>query len=535
MKKMMKKVISITLIMIMVLSVFSGCGSNKNKKVELVWAGKFLGTQEEELVLKEFNKRLEKLLPNTTVKFIEFDAQTWSLWMSEGKEVDIAWSGYQLDMLSEVKKGSYRPLDDLIQEYAPNIQEEMKTYEKDYQTAMYDGKLYFLPNQQARIKQTTSLDVPESLWKYMDVDALIAALNASPYLTKEIMDIIDSYLTKVYASSDYDTDVVGKYIYIEGLSDVLATRGYEMVAAGIGYDMYDDNAKFINLYETEQYKMFAEYAASWKEKGYIAKDTVTVGNNTGRSVVLSGEFTKDWYPTTVEGKGEKRGVTYIFDDFGGIKTYSILLSNYEQMTNGISDFGAAATYLSIPYTSKNAERAIQLLDLLRAPKGTEGNDLLNLLCYGFEENSEEAKEYGTYHYTLNEEGRAQGVDYTMQPSSSSKYGMASWAVGNAVLAYLPADLIPGVEEYVEDYTKNIKPTHRKTAYYQFLFDSEPVASDLQNITNVLNEYQERIAWGTEGAKWESSYNTMIEKMKQAGIEKVIKEMQEQADKFMKNK
>ena len=531
----MKKVISITLIAVMTLSVLSGCGSNKNGKVELVWAGKFLGTQEEELVLKEFNKRLEKLLPNTTVKFIDFDTATWSLWMSEGKEVDIAWSGYQLNMLSEVKKGSYMPLDDLIAEYAPNIQEELKNYESDYQTGTYDGKLYFLPNQQARIKQTTSLDVPASLWKYMDVDALIAALNASPYLTKDIMDIIDSYLTKVYASSDYDTDVVGKYIYIKGLSEVLATRGYEMVDAGIGYDMYDDNAVFVNVYETEQYKMFAEYAASWKEKGYIAKDTVSVGGSTGRSVVLSGEFTKDWYPTTVEGKGEKRGITYNFDDFGGIQTYSILTSNYDQMVNGISSFGSAATYLSIPYTSKNAERAIQLLDLLRSPKGTEGNDLLNLLCYGFEENSEEAKEYGTYHYTLNEYGQAQGVDYTIQPSSSSKYGMASWAVGNALLAYLTPDLLQGAEEYIQNYNEQIKPTHRKTKYYQFLFDSEPVNADLQNINNILNEYQERVAWGTDGSKWESTYKTMIEKMNQAGIGEVIKVMQTQADEFIKNR
>lgn len=534
MKKTIYKVISLVLIMVSMLSLLSGCGGKDNGKVELVWATGFLGTQEQEIVHKEFNKQLEKLLPNTTVKFIEFDAETWSLWMSEGKQVDIAWSGYHLDMEEEVKKGSYAALDDLIAEYGTNIKNEMKEFEADYATGQYNGKQYAIPNMQTRFSQTSSIDVPATLIQYMDVDALRAAFSASTYLTKDIMDIIDSYLEKVYASSDYDTDVVAKYIDITSLASVLATRGYGVFEAGVGYGDPADPSKIINVYETEQYKMFCEYAASWYEKGYISKDVVTIGGATGRDAVLAGEYTKTWYPTTIEGQGEERGVTYNFDDFGGIKSHSILTTTIDQKKQAPPTFGSLSTYMTIPYTSKNQERAMQLIDLLRSPKGTEGNDLLNLLCYGFEENSEEAKEYGTYHYTLTEEGQAQGVDYTLQPSKTSKYGMASWAVGNAVLAYPTPDILPGMADYVLDYKKNVVPTLPKSVYYGFHFDSTPVDTDLQNINNVLNEYRTRIQEGREGANWKSLYNTMLEKLNQAGISKVMQEMQKQADEFLKS-
>ncbi len=530
----MKKLLAVVLSLITALSVVSlaGCGGKNNKKVELIWATPWYESEESELVQKVFNEELQKLLPNTTVKFKLMSSDNWSLMMSGQEPIDIAWAGYLIDVLSEVKKGSYTPLDDLIKENAPNIAQEMKDDADDYEKGNYDGKQYLIPNQQARVKHSGSLVVPASLYKYLDVDALLTALKASPYLTEDILKVLDSYFEKVFASSDYDNDVVGKYISIENIYGILAKRGYDQITASVVYKAFDENPKFVSFYETDEYKLFCKYASKWYEKGYISTEVLTSAGSGSRSAIMEGNFTNDWYLTTVEGKGEAKGVIYNFDEGGNIKEYRILTRDTEQMYKGIKQFASDSTYLTIPYTAKNPERAIKLLDLLRSDKG---RDLFTLLCYGFKKDSDLAKKYNTYHYTVNENGTAQGVDYIIQPSSTSKYGIPSWTCGNCLKTYLNADLDPGVVDYLKDYNKNVSPKFHKTKYYNFMPDTTDIDIDITNVTAAYNEYDARIHCGTEGSKWEATYKTMINKINAANLQNIKDTIEKQAKEYADKK
>lgn len=526
----MKRIISMLLIVAMTAALFVGCGKSEDDTVELVWASLVYESQEYETVIQVFNEKLQEFLPNTTVKFEKISADTWSNWMSSGKQVDIAWAGYIFDPLVEVEKKSYLALDDLIAEYGPNIAKEMEEYAADYEKGNYNGSQYLIPNQQARYKQTGALTVPAALWKYMDEDAMLAALDASPYLTEEQLQVVDNYLAKVYASSDYDTDVIAKYIDISNIYEIMAKRGYDFITDGMCYKAFDENPQIVGFHETDEFKLFAKYAAKWYEKGYISSEVLTGGGIGSRTAVLTAQTTNDWYPTTVEGQGEEKGIVYQFDTAGNISTYKILTEKENQMYNGVKVFAEDATYLTIPYTSKNPERAMQLLDLLRSP---EGQELFTLLVYGFEKDSELAKEYDTYHYEVTEDGMAQGVDYTVQPSSSSKYGMTGWMVGNCLLTYLTPDLLPGVDEYLKDFKKNVEPTLHATKYAGFMYDSEDISIDLTNIRSVITDYELRLSSGSAGSNWESLHQEMLNKLNASGLESVKQNLQTQADEYAK--
>ncbi len=530
---MMKKLIGLALVLVTVATLFAGCGGDSSGKVELVWASYVIESKEHELVLEAVNKKLETLLPNTTVTFREINAETWKLAMSSNEAIDIAWSGYIFDLQSEIEAGAYRPLDELIAEYAPNIRQEMQDYAADYRSGSYNGKQYLIPNQQAIFNQTPAIVVPDSLIGYMDVDALLAAAKASPTSTQALYDVLDSYLEKVYASEDYDTDMVGKTIDIYNIYQAVATRGYDFVggtkaSAQLCYKAFDEKPVIVSFPETEEYQLFARYAASWCEKGYISEDALLGGGSAGsRQSVLSGSATAMWYAAKNPETGEERGVTYTVEN-GSIKSRNILLNDYSQQFNGVTELGYEATYLTIPYTAKNPERAMQLLDLLRSPVGTEGNDLFNLLVYGFEKDSEEAKQYNTYHYTL-EGDCAQPVDYTMQPSRTSKYGLTNWMIGNCMLAYRTPNILEGQADFCKEYESEVRKTLHNTALNGFSADISELTIDIANIKGVYDEFDQRVYYGVSKSGWTDIYSQMLQKLKASNLESVKAALQEQAD------
>lgn len=535
----MKRFISIVLSVFVIAAVFAGCKGSDSGKVELVWASYSRECEDSEMVLKEFNKQLAEVLPNTSIKLIECDDTNWQLYMSSKKPIDIAWTGYVFDMQNEINSGAYQPLDDLIKEYAPNIQEEMEDYADDYKSGVYKGKQYMIPCQQAIMNQTSALTIPVSLVKYMDIDAVRAAADKSPTSTRELYDLVDSYLSKVFASSDYDTDVVGTTIDIYSLYQTLAFRGYDFVGSTrtgpmLCYEAFASDPQIVSFFETDAFKLFCEYTAKWCEKGYISEEALLLGTSSGsRDEVLKGNNSAMWYGVDNPETGESRGVVYSVTD-GEITAYNILLSNLNNLFNGVNKFGYENTYLTIPFTAKHPERAMQLLDLMRSEKGTPGNDLLNLLIYGFEKNSKEAKEYGTYHYELKGDC-AYANDYVSQPSSDSKYGISRWVVGNTMLCYRTPNILEGQTEYCIDYEKNIKKTLYKTKYCGATVDMTDYNIDMSNLAAVATEYAQRVYYGVEKGNWKNVYNEMMTKLQASNLEAVKKFAQQQVDDYLKEK
>lgn len=529
---MFKRIASIMLSVAMLTGIVctTGCGDKKDKEVTLKWMTTTVGQEDEAKVLEVVNKRLEKLLPGTKLEFVELDSTKFTQQMAAGEAYDIAWTGYRFDMQEEINKGSYLALNDFItEEDTPNLYQEWQEYAEDYKTGMVDDKLYAIPNQQPIIAETAHVIIPEPLMQYFDVEAFTKATYASPTTTREVYEVLDDYLEKVWNANAIDTDIVSDSIDIKTLYDFLCNRGMASAGNNVYYYGFDTELNLMNKYDTKEYKLFLEYAAKWYKAGYISADILV---DTGASAARIS-------PLGAHGKGtflgaDERGVREGYDADGNVDKYYVNVepADYSHKVQGTRALGNEDTYLAIPYTCKNPERAIKFLDLLRSPIGTEGNDLLNLIVYGFEKNSEEAKEYGTYHYTLEGEDLAVGNGYTIQPAASNLYGKPHWEVANVFLTYRTPNIVEGQLEHAKKFDTEIVPSRPKTILYGFTADLDDCATEVANVKSVVEEYEKRLYAGVEGDNYLKLQSEFISKMKTAGMDKIYDIINQQAKDFL---
>lgn len=519
---MLKRWFTAILSVVMLVTAFAGCGkkADTSKEVTLKWILFNAEQKDADMVEKEFNEKLEKLLPNTKLEIVYETSlgSKWSMLMAAKEEYDIAWTGYTLDMNQEVNSGTYSPLNDLVADYGPHIAKEMEDYKESYATGMVDGELYAIPNQQPILHQTSYFRIPAEYIEYFPKDAFLEECHANYKTTEKTYQLLEEYFSKVKNSGK----VANGNITIDPMNFFLAivTRGYDWVATSKGgawlcYDVQDKSGKIVNFMQTEAYQLYIKYAASWVEKGYIAEDYL-VGAS-GFTEIGTCNVTEMWY-----GLDEEAGVRYVKDDSGKVAYYQFLTDATENMYNGTNIFGSEKTYTVIPFTSQNPERAMMLLDLLRSE---EGVDLLNLLIYGIEGK----------HYDLKGDC-AYGKDYTIQPTSTSLYGIPHWIVGNVFLPYRTPNILEGQKEYALDFVQNVKPQLYKTALYGFHADTTALSLQISQVNRALGEYHQTLIAGALGSGYKASYDAMIKKMEEAGLNQLLEDMNQQASDYMaKNK
>lgn len=516
---MLKKWFAIVLSLVTLLSVLSGCGKkvDASKEVTLKWILFNNEQKDSAAVGAEFNKQLAKLLPNTKLEVVYQPSigSKWSMLMAAKEEYDIAWSGYTLDMNEAVNSGTYTPLNDLVKDYGPHIAQEMKDYKDSYETGMVDGELYAIPNQQPILHQTSYFRIPADFIDCFPKEEFLSECHANYKTTEKTYQILEKYFSKVKSSGK----IKNGNITIDPLNFFLAvvTRGYDWVGSFKGgawlcYDIKDPKAQIVSFMQTDAYKLYIKYAASWVEKGYIAEDYL-VGAG-GYTEIGTSNVTEMWY-----GLDEENGVRYIKNNNDKIEYYEFLTDTTDTMFNGTSIFGSEKTYTVIPFTSKNPERAMMLIDLLRSE---EGKDLLNLLIYGTEGK----------HYTLKGDC-AYGADYTVQPTSTSLYGIPHWVVGNVFLPYRTPNILEGQKEYANDFIQNVKPKLYKTALYGFRADTKDYTLQINQVNRALGEYHQTLIAGALGSNYKPSYDTMIKKMQDAGLNDLLQKINQQAADYMK--
>ena len=529
---MLKKISSLLLILVMVLGM-SACGNSDGGKVTLKWAQmiSYSKQRDTDKVLKSFNEKLQKFLPGVNIEFVSVDPSTWSQKMAAGEVYDIAWTGYSYDLAVEIANGSYLELDEYINEKdTPNIYKEQQTYKNAYESATVEGKLYAIPNEQPIIAETPILKIPADLMPCFDVDAFTKACWASPITTREVYEVIDKFLQTVFDADMADTDMITNSIDPINLYKFVAQRGYDFVdkSTNLCYEVFNENAELVDFTDTKAFKLWLEYATKWYQKGYISKNVLVSGGSGGsRLSVLTAHSKGMWFGA------DEKGITEVRDSYGDIEQYYININpkDLSQAFCGISSIGSEASYTAIPFTTKHAQEAIQLIDLLRSEKGTEGNDLLNLLVYGFEKNSDDAEQYGVYHYTLNGD-EIQSDEYVIQPSADTSYGVPHWVLGNVYLTYRTANILEGQSDYAMNYLTRMKSTYQ-TKYYGFRPNILNVKIERSNIATVIAEYENRLICGVEGSKYNTLYEEYQAKLETAGKSKVISDIKKQMDEYVK--
>lgn len=512
----MKKVISLLMLLCMIIGVFAGCGGSKDSggPVTLRWVMPWYMQDDYDMVSEEINKQLGELLPNTKLELV-LDmsmASKWNLWMAGRTPFDIALSQYTNDLGTEINKNAYMPLNDLIDEYAPTIKKEMETYEYQYLTGTYNGKLYAIPNIQIHVNDVIALTLnTKEMAKYLDSKALYAAACASPKSGDALYSVIDKYLAEIYKHKELiDTTESAPYIDPQTFYNYIAKRGYEFLGtttSNLCYEVFtkDNSVKVIDFHETEEFKTYIKWMRKWYEAGYINKDILSEEAGSGRQCFLLAQ--------AFDFSASENGYENFYND-----QYRISLSPVEQRYTGAAVLGSLHTYLSIPTTSENPERAIKLIELLRTK---EGADLLNTIVYGIKD----------VHYEETSDTEIKGFGYLQQGNADTPYGLANWMCGTHFNMKVIYPYSEATREYAKKYYTELLPTYHKTAIYGLSMDNNPVRNELTQMKAVCDEYLLRLIGGVT-SDYNSVLSTMQQKMDLAGIDKVIKEYQSQINDYI---
>ena len=510
----MKKIVCIVLSFIMIMGVLTGCGEkdskasykdDPDKEVTLVIAAGTTEMADSQKVIDAINKELETLLPNTKIEFLYGDlVEKWPMLMATNKEIDLAHSGFYTDLEAEVTKGNYLPLNDMVKEYAPELQKLQEKYWNAYDNATVNGDLYAVPNVQMYAKAGLALRIFSEAAPYMDINAMREEAWSNDKTTEKFWALFSEGLDKATAAGVDCKACISDTLYN------MAKRGYVFIGgedSNICYEASRD-ATIIDYYTTDEFKTFSHYMKKWYDKGYVSKD------------ILAGAWTDKTYceMTYYYGYNEETGIK---EKYASETCVTLQVENLANKTL-VTDIGDQSTYWSVPYTAQNPARAIRFLDLLHSEKGAI---IANLMAYGIEGTHYEVKDA--------EKGVIDAFEYGGQPTSSASYGIANWSVANMMEGMYVIDPYDAdFKEWAISYYASLKDL-KKHQLYGYSFDISSVQSELNTIAKNNAEYAKMIYLGIE-SDFDGSVATLFNKNKAAGQEKVIEELQSQADKYIQD-
>ncbi|WNR42789.1 ABC transporter substrate-binding protein [Paenibacillus roseipurpureus] len=473
--------------------------------------GKQADSQE---VYDEFNKRLATLLPNTKVEFVPLTqaeyADKWKLMAASSEEIDIAWTGFVLDYLGEVNKGSYVAIDELVNKYAPDIKKEIPSWVLD--RARVNGKLYAIPNYQQAVDARPTLRVPKEFVDkgYIDPKAAQDTFYKTGPVSKESLAVIGDYLEKLKQNNQLRKGFSPNVLTTMQHHNLLISAAQPFKLVG---DLKDPKSlKVVNWYDTPEEQNFIKTMTDWYAKGYIRKDMLSLQNQRQDEGKPDGNV--GWFHTivgSVEDASAAESKRYGFP-------IQFIPMEEKYVISGLTD----STNLAITRTSKNPERAMQLINLLDTAKG---KDLYNLLVWGIEGK----------HYKKTGDNKIETIGYSGQGTADAKYGTFAYAMGNTGNAYETQANIPNFVKTWQDMNSGATVS----PLLGFKPNLDPIKTELAQIAAVVKEYAgttaQLVLESGAVADSDKKYAEFISKMKAAGSDKVVAELQKQVDEFLKTK
>lgn len=352
MKNLTKRIIALVLFSILIVSV-SGCVSigntGKSDNVTLVWYMQkpTSDMSHQSMVEEAANKIIYKEL-GVKLKFEFIDSGSWSekknTLISSGEEFDII-SDMGTSFINNASKNAYVDLTEYLKKDAPDILAKVDDFAWDAVTV--NGKIVAIPGQTFFVPYNSFAIKADLVKKYnIDYQNIKTIKDLEPVL--EIIKANEPTLYPICALANTP-------IPIEPSDNYLSTT-----VAGVVYDKQND--KFIPEIESEYYLNRAKITYDFYQKGYIPSDAISKTETV--SEIMSGKY------AVFAGRRNAEKTTNLYG-FECVETPAVYGTvNSGNILNSLN---------AISRTSKHPEKAVQLLNLI-----WKDRDLLNLLAYGIE-------------------------------------------------------------------------------------------------------------------------------------------------------
>ncbi|MCK0473670.1 ABC transporter substrate-binding protein [Halalkalibacter sp. APA_J-10(15)] len=472
--------------------------SNQNKEepeeVTLKWLVPSIDQPDQERVWAEFNELLQDHLPNTSVEFenvtIPEYADRWQLVAAAQEPVDIAWSFWNTPLVQEVEKGAYLDITDLMEEYAPDLVNELDPSLLDL--GKVDGRQYAIPNWQPmtemRVTMRTLKENFEEFWSVEEAEAAFYGRDERP-LDEEGFEALTSYFQRLQdAGKEFEVDP----------NQINQLQRGQIISDPFVIRMQDENFEVVNKMELPELKLFFDYTREWYEKGFIRQDIVS--NPDGHSTSEDDDYINfhAYFPG---------------DELGQPDTQFVPLDENYYIAQLIHSSNTV-----IPNSAENPERAMQLIELMHTEKGEE---LFNFLLWGIEGE----------HYEVVGENRIETIGYAGEfpanPGSEADYGLTHYFTGNTLLAW-------ETQANPENHWAKLQELHENawtSSLIGFKPNLEEVRTEYAQIQTIYEEYFQTLLYGVS-ADYEDLLERMIESMNQSGAQTIMDELQRQVDEYV---
>lgn len=442
-------------------------------------------------VQEELNKYLTEKI-NATIELKPIDWGAWNdktnLMFTSNEEFDIIFSANWVGYSDNVIKGQYVQLDELIETHGQGAKEVLGP---DWLNgSKVNGHNYGLPTLK-EFASTGGLLFRKDLLEKYKID--LNTINKVEDLEPVFQTIKDNELGVTPLLASNLQTLAGKLLNFH--YDTLGSDSFGVL------DPRSSELKVINMYETERYKEVITLMHRWYEMGFINKDAAGIKEDQMNNLMKAGKgfaYNAQLKPGKDAEMTTSLGVEVVQKEF------------VQPLTTTNEATGAM---LSISRTSDNPERAMMFIDLLYTDQY-----LLNLLNYGIE----------GVHYVKQGDNVIDFAPGLTAQTSGYNIG-AAWMFGNQMNTYLWTNEDPNKW----DQFKAFNDSSIKSPALGFVFDPTNVKNEIAAVTNVKQQYDTALSIGqVDPEKYIPEY---VEKLKAAGMDKIIAEKQKQLDAWAANK
>lgn len=536
----MKKLIAFLCVLTLVLGMLAGCSTQKEPAVDAdetpsqssteaastpsepdadateepvtiaYWYCNAVGEQEyTDDVEAELNRILSETPGYENIRIDLVPCKDYStdltLALSSGMQVDLI-STFDYGTFEKVNLGEYLALDDLVAEN-PEITADLPDWFVDY--GRKDGTLYFIPNYQ-QMANTIYWGAP------------VEYIEKAGYTTDEVSEIVKSgdferaatlELDLLQAARDLGYDawmyngVIGNPRYFTGYSNVVMNFQWNSV---MYYDAESETVKWAD--EQDFVREWFGAAADYLQNGIIYPDQ---DNREYFGGAVNNWLTGDHVFSTIltESYGTSEMVSAAWTERFGTEMFATLTTN-----SIVLPPENAAGGVAIAANSEHPVEAAKVLALLFNEKYDE---FYNTLCWGLE----------GIHYNKIGDDQVETLEFAgSQGGADTTYCYHKWRGGNTFNTWNNQSLTEEQEQYLLNVINEGKDSI--TTLSGFIFDKEPVLTQIEQCKAVSEEYRPTLSQGLLGDGWESYYEEYMDKMEQAGVRDVIEAYNSQLNAYL---
>lgn len=476
-----------------------GCKGNRSKEtieernketIELVWYQVGETQEDMDMVLKKVNEYTAQKI-GVTLKVIQVGWNEYNkkmqMVMNTGDSYDLAFtSSWTNDYLLYAQKGFFLPLDDLLPVYGKEMYENID--EKFWAAAKVGEHIYAVPSE----KELGNMPMWVFNKEYVDKYNI-------PYQEIHTLEDLEPWLKLI---KEKEPDVVPLYL----TRDFTLPIYMDVIQEPIGIEYDKDSLIVQNLYETERMKSTLKTIRKYYLAGYINKNAAIVSDNQNVKRFVT--------------KGD--GQPYVNLTWSRSLGQEVVTSSIMEVR--VTNSSARGALTAISKNSKHPEKAVEFLNLLNTDEY-----LRNLLNYGIEGVHYEKVPITKEEKNIKKENGMYDIKVHLIPEKQKDYAVSYWVMGGLFHTYVLED------EPIDKWVK-FREFNQKSEFvpsFGFYFDASPVMSQISGFRSILDEFGTPLHTGSVDP--DIYLPRLNEKLKKAGIEDVIEEMQKQIDHWNRQK